>query len=94
MLTVYETLEYGAMLRMRTTSKASVKDAVNNTISVLGLKDVEHVFVGTSETRTLSNGQLRRLTIGVEVVYAPALIFLDEVLLFLYCSFHLHLFLN
>lgn len=78
MLTVKETLTFAAMLRKRTSNKEEVKTYVDNTIEILGLSHIADDFVHTPEKRTMSNGQLRRLTIGVEVVCAPPLIFLDE----------------
>jgi ABC-type multidrug transport system ATPase subunit len=94
MLTVRETLTFASMLRLRTCEiyfssspylliacAANLKDVeepVNNTLELLGLTKVADMFINIPENRTLSNGQLRRLTIGIEVVNAPALIFLDE----------------
>lgn len=78
MLTVKDTLMFAAMLRKRTSVKEEVIKNVDDTIEILGLKHIQDDFVNTPEKRTMSNGQLRRLTIGVEVVCAPALIFLDE----------------
>ena len=78
MLTVKETLTFAAMLRKRTSNKREVATYVENTIEILGLNNIADDFVNTPEKRTMSNGQLRRLTIGVEVVCAPALCFFDE----------------
>jgi ATP-binding cassette, subfamily G (WHITE), eye pigment precursor transporter len=78
MLTVKETLIFAAMLRKRTSRKKDIMSYVDNTIDILGLQHIADDFVRTPEKRTMSNGQLRRLTIGVEVVCAPPLIFLDE----------------
>ena len=78
MLTVKETLIFAAMLRKRTSKKDEIMTFVDDTIEILGLKKIENDFVKTPEKRTMSNGQLRRLSIGVEVVCAPPLIFLDE----------------
>jgi ABC-type multidrug transport system ATPase subunit len=78
MLTVRETLMFAAMIRMRCISPERVSKTVDETLDLLGLKDYADHFINVPEKRTLSNGQLRRLTIGVEIVTAPALIFLDE----------------
>jgi ABC-type multidrug transport system ATPase subunit len=78
MLTVKETLIFAAMLRKRTSNRTEVMALVDTTLDLLGLARIADDFVNTPERRTMSNGQLRRLTIGVEVVCAPPLIFLDE----------------
>ena len=78
MLTVKETLMFAAMRRKRTSKREEVAQYVDNTIELLGLQKIANDYVNTPEKRTMSNGQLRRLTIGVEVVCAPPLIFLDE----------------
>ena len=78
MLTVKETLTFAAMLRKRTSNSADVTSYVDNIIELLGLQKIANEYVNTPEARTLSNGQLRRLSIGVEVVCAPSLIFCDE----------------
>jgi ABC-type multidrug transport system ATPase subunit len=79
-LTIKETLTYAAMLRMRETSSEStiVKRAVDDTMELLGLKLISESYIGTSQERNISLGQLRRVTIGVEIVHRPSLIFLDE----------------
>jgi ABC-type multidrug transport system ATPase subunit len=79
-LTIKETLTYAAMLRMREISPEStiVKKAVEDTIELLGLKLISGSYIGTSQDRNISLGQLRRVTIGVEIVHRPSLIFLDE----------------
>lgn len=45
---------------------------------LLGLDEVRDVLVGDSFHKGISGGQLRRLTIGVEIMQLPELIFLDE----------------
>lgn len=78
-LTVRETLTFAAMLRMRETFESiNVKQAVDNTLELLGLKLISDSYIGTTQERTISLGQLRRVTIGVEIVHKPSLIFLDE----------------
>jgi ABC-type multidrug transport system ATPase subunit len=80
-LTVRETLLYAAMLRLRESSPTSstVLAAVDEVIELLGLGQIAENFIGSSEKRNISLGQLRRVTIAVEIVSRPSLIFLDEV---------------
>lgn len=79
-LTVRETLTFAAMLRFRDSSFHSpdVSRAVSTTMELLGLSAIGDSYLGTSEDRTISLGQLRRVTIGVEIIHRPSLIFLDE----------------
>jgi ABC-type multidrug transport system ATPase subunit len=79
-LTVKETLTFAAMLRLRESSSQSksVQKAVADTMELLGLKTIGDNYIGTFEERTISLGQLRRVTIGVEIVHRPSVIFLDE----------------
>jgi ABC-type multidrug transport system ATPase subunit len=77
---VEETLQFAAMLRYRQTSVSSaVTEAVDRTMDILGLKDISDHVVGITGDSDISRGQLRRLTIGVEIVSNPSMIFLDEV---------------
>ena len=78
MLTVKETIEFAAMLRKRCWSKTLVAQDVMHTINMLGLKEVEDHVINTPDKKTLSNGQIRRLTIACEVVIAQPIVFLDE----------------
>jgi ABC-type multidrug transport system ATPase subunit len=79
-LTVKETLLYAAMLRFRETSQTSpkVQAAVSETMDQLGLVHIADSIVGTAASSNISCGQLRRLTIAVELVSRPSLLFLDE----------------
>jgi ABC-type multidrug transport system ATPase subunit len=79
-LTVRETLEFAAMLRLRVPqrSDARVQEAVSKVMQMLSLAKIADNLIGSSESRTISSGQLRRLSIGVEIVHDPMLVFLDE----------------
>ena len=78
LFTVKETLEYAAMLRIRTSNVFDVQDMVVETLNVLGLSHIADHYVGTIGKSMISRGQLRRLTVGVEVVHSPSMIFCDE----------------
>lgn len=78
LFTVKETLEYAAMLRRRTFRVDEVQDMVMETLKVLGLAHIADHFVGRVGKSMISRGQLRRLTVGVEIVNSPAMVFLDE----------------
>lgn len=78
LFTVKETLEFAAMLRQRTANVVDVQDMVAETLNVLGLRHISDHYVGTIGKSMISRGQLRRLTVGVEVVHSPSMIFCDE----------------
>jgi hypothetical protein len=82
LLTVRETLQFAAMLRMRITSPAKVAKNVTEIMRLLSIEDIANTFIGSEETadqRTISRGQLRRVTIGCEIIDSASLVFLDEV---------------
>ncbi len=80
MLTVRETLSFAAELRMDAYETALNKQVrVNKVMEMILLKEQGETLVGGLDyfTRGLSAGQRRRLSIGVEIINFPALIFLD-----------------
>jgi ABC-type multidrug transport system ATPase subunit len=82
-LTVKETLYFAAELRMDESESDQAKlDRVNTVINMLLLSDVENSIVGGGVIRGLPGGKRRRVSIGVEIVNFPGLIFLDGILSF------------
>lgn len=78
-LTVRETLQYSAELRLsRTVSPAEKLKRVDEVISQLGLKKCQDTIIGDSEVRGISGGERKRVSIGIEMVSSPKLLFLDE----------------
>jgi ABC transport system ATP-binding/permease protein len=55
------------------TTKAERKKRIDEVIAQLGLSDRRHVAI-----KALSGGQLKRVSIGVELITKPTLFFLDE----------------
>ncbi|MBI9043234.1 MAG: FHA domain-containing protein [Anaerolineaceae bacterium] len=73
-LTPQQSLTYAARLRMPLDSTAEeLEDAVEDTLDDLGLEERKDL----SNAR-LSGGQLKRVSIGVELLTRPKLFFLDE----------------
>lgn len=73
-LTVYRTLYYVARLRLsRDVSGREVDQIVNEVMDVTGLSERRDVPVGQ-----LSGGQRKRVSIAVELITKPSIIFLDE----------------
>lgn len=73
-LTVYRTLYYVAKLRLsRDVSRAEINQTINEVLDVTGLADRRDVSVSQ-----LSGGQRKRVSIAVELITKPSIIFLDE----------------
>jgi len=78
-LTVRESLRFAAELRLKETLPAEAKEKrVQKILDMLGLEAVADTIVGDENTRGISGGQVKRLSIAVEIVSLPDLIFLDE----------------
>lgn len=78
--TVYESLLFSAALRLpKGTSKRNRDKIVRETIELLELEPIRDKLVGHQGTAgALSFEEIKRLTIGVELVANPSVIFLDE----------------
>lgn len=78
-LTVRESLMYAAQLGLDpAVFRDHGKELVEHALEDLGLKSIEHYRVGGGVFSGISIGQRKRLSIGVEVVTRPSLLFLDE----------------
>ncbi|KAJ3324474.1 hypothetical protein HDV06_006885 [Boothiomyces sp. JEL0866] len=78
-LTVREVLMFSASLRLPESMSHKQKvNRVEDIILQLGLSKVADSKVGDTLTRGISGGEKRRLSIGVELVTNPAILFLDE----------------
>lgn len=77
--TAREAFEFSAALRLpRGTSKNDRKVIVDELLKSLGLSHVENTMCGSTMVRGLSGGEKKRVSIGVELVTNPQLLFLDE----------------
>ena len=78
-LTVREVLEFSANLRLSENISHDEKMArVGEVIEQLGLESVADSRIGDTAKRGISGGEKRRLSIGVELVSNPSILFLDE----------------
>ena len=78
-LTVYETIRYACLTRMSSgTTEEDRQERIDLLLEMTGLTHVQGNYVGDAMHKGLSGGQLKRLTIAVEVAGMPRLIFLDE----------------
>ncbi|KAK6145322.1 hypothetical protein DH2020_022142 [Rehmannia glutinosa] len=79
MLTVEETLMFAAEFRLpRTLSKSKKKIRVQALIDQLGLRNAAKTVIGDEGHRGVSGGERRRVSIGIDIIHDPILLFLDE----------------
>lgn len=78
-LTVRETISFSANLRLpNNMSKEKVKQIVEATIMGMGLQDCADRQIGNWQLRGISGGEKKRLSIALEILIRPRLLFLDE----------------
>ncbi|KZT74033.1 hypothetical protein DAEQUDRAFT_720885 [Daedalea quercina L-15889] len=79
MLTVHEALLFGARLRLpESVPDAEKRARVDALIAQLGLAHVRGTRIGDGERRGISGGEMRRVSIGLELVARPDVLILDE----------------
>ncbi|KAF9663408.1 hypothetical protein SADUNF_Sadunf17G0046700 [Salix dunnii] len=78
-LTVREAVFYSAQLQLPSSmSSSKKKERAETTIKEMGLQDVMDTRIGGWGNKGLSGGQKRRVSICMEVLTRPKLLFLDE----------------
>lgn len=78
-LTPFEALLFAANLRLPESVPQSEKlSRVYEVLSQLGLNDIANTRIGNSERRGISGGEMRRVSIGLELVGEPDVLILDE----------------
>ncbi|KAL9227000.1 hypothetical protein vseg_002749 [Gypsophila vaccaria] len=79
MLTVEETLMFSAEFRLpRTLSKTKKAARVQQLIDMLGLRNAAKTIIGDEGHRGVSGGERRRVSIGIDIIHDPIILFLDE----------------
>lgn len=79
MLTVWETLMFAAEVRLgNKVSRDEKHKRVIKLIDQLGLNSAQNTFIGDEGHRGVSGGERRRVSIGVDIIHGPSLLFLDE----------------
>ncbi|KAK6290365.1 hypothetical protein POUND7_001906 [Theobroma cacao] len=79
MLTVEETLMFSAEFRLpRSLSTSKKKARVQALIDQLGLRSAAKTVIGDEGHRGVSGGERRRVSIGIDIIHDPVLLFLDE----------------
>ncbi|XP_050894621.1 ABC transporter G family member 1 isoform X2 [Lathyrus oleraceus] len=78
-LTVKEAVYYSAQLQLPDTmSKQEKKQRADSTIKEMGLQDATNTRIGGWGVKGISGGQKRRVSICIEILTHPSLLFLDE----------------
>ena len=78
-LTVRETISYSARLRLPDKMAWEEKRTlVESTIVEMGLQDCADTVIGNWHLRGISGGEKRRVSIALEILMRPRLLFLDE----------------
>lgn len=78
LLTVRETLRYAALLRVHGKTKEEKFSIVENLIGLLKLDKCADTIIGDADNRGLSGGEIRRVSIGVDIISLASVVFLDE----------------
>ncbi|KAL0662220.1 hypothetical protein Bca4012_099057 [Brassica carinata] len=78
-ITVEESLKYSAWLRLPYNIDSKIKnELVKEVLETVELEDIKYSMVGLPGVSGLSTEQRKRLTIAVELVANPSIIFMDE----------------
>lgn len=78
-LTVRETLHYTALLRLgRHLTWQQKRERAEEVLQEVDLAKVAGTQVGNEVTGGISGGERRRLTVAMEIVHSPRILFLDE----------------
>ncbi|KAL3696501.1 hypothetical protein R1sor_010577 [Riccia sorocarpa] len=78
-VTVYESLIYSAWLRLPASVDAKTREGfVGEVMDLVELRSLRQALVGLPGSTGLSTEQRKRLTIAVELVSNPSIIFMDE----------------
>jgi ATP-binding cassette subfamily G (WHITE) protein 2 len=78
-LTVFETLQYAAMLRLpkEVNTIEQREKRIAEAMEMMGITHTHNVVVGNSIMKGISGGERKRLCVGVELLTRPSLLFLD-----------------
>ncbi|KAL9228800.1 hypothetical protein vseg_004340 [Gypsophila vaccaria] len=78
-LTIKEAVYYSALLQLpESMTKSEKMHRADNAIKMMGLQDAANTTIGGRTTSGISGGQRRRVSICMEILTRPQLLFLDE----------------
>lgn len=78
-LTVRETLEFAAKVKLPSTMSTEEKNKIVDALILkLGLAKCADTLIGNVKTPGISGGEKKRVGIACELISAPSLVFVDE----------------
>lgn len=77
-LTVSQNLYFAAKFSFGHLPDREVCEMIDQTLKSLGLYEAKDNLVGSSLQKTISGGQRKRLSIGMELIRQPSILFVDE----------------
>lgn len=77
-LTVRETVRYAARLRLKDRSKRQCDERAEEVLLLLGLSTCADTLVGGPLVKGISGGEKRRLSLAVQLLSDPAVLYADE----------------
>ncbi|EGV64158.1 hypothetical protein PSN45_003730 [Yamadazyma tenuis] len=77
-LTVRETFYYQARLRLPAPQHSRIPVVINTLIRQMGLVDCADTLIGNEFLKGVSGGERRRVSIGIQLLSRPKVLFLDE----------------
>jgi ABC-type multidrug transport system ATPase subunit len=77
-LTVYETLWYAAQLRMRADTNEERLKRIDEVLGLMGIGHCRDVIIGDTRKKGISGGERKRVSVAIELLNHPKLLFLDE----------------
>lgn len=75
-MTITETFTFVANLRVKGT-KVEKRELVKKIVSELNLDQAADIKIGMSSLKGISGGERKRVSIGIELITDPSLLFLD-----------------
>ena len=78
MLTVRETFDFAAALRLKHLSKDDKRSRTDSLIAILGLKHCENTIIGNEFIKGISGGEKRRVSMGIQLLSDRPILLLDE----------------
>ncbi|KAH8741846.1 putative ABC transporter proteinhypothetical protein [Cryptosporidium ryanae] len=77
-LTIRETMEIIAGLRLTHYPKKDRDEKILEILDIMGLTHVQDTYVGGISNKSISGGEMKRLSIAIELIQNPPILFLDE----------------
>ncbi len=77
-LSVYENIYFSSRLSLGNIPEKELQQLVEMKLVEMGLFDIKHLTVGSPTNKIISGGQRKRLSIAIELMREPKVLFVDE----------------